>query len=98
MALLDLFEHLNSLVELFKYIRGTAIEGDFHEYQQRRIQIMRVQNGGISFDIPLSLKATNPFQTRCGTQANTFGQLNVRNSAILLQLIQNVAVNPVQIL
>ncbi|MNH23049.1 hypothetical protein D3C79_829310 [compost metagenome] len=98
MALLDLFEHLNSLVELFEHVGGATIEGNFHEHQQRRIQIMRVQNSGISFDIALTLEATNPFQTRCGTQANSFGQLNVRNPAILLQFIQNVAVNPVQIL
>ncbi len=98
MALLDLLEHLNSFVELFKHIGGTAVEGNFHKDQQRRIQIMRVQNRGIPFDIALSLKATNPFQTRCRTQANSFGQLNIRDPAILLQFIENVAVNPVQIL
>ncbi|CAH0306472.1 hypothetical protein SRABI106_03913 [Rahnella aquatilis] len=63
MTLLNIFEFLYCRIELFKHIRGAAIEGNLNKYQQRCVQIMRVEQCSITIDEALTFKTTNALQT-----------------------------------
>ena len=65
--------------------------------EQARIDLLRVQQCGVSKDEAVALEALHPLQAGRRCQVDLLGQLDVGNAAVLLQHLQDAPVDAVEV-
>lgn len=97
MALDDLVDLLRGLLEAGEVDLAVVLQRHLGENRQRRPELRHVDLGRIAGDVPRLLQLLHPHETGARRQMHELGELHIGDPPVLLQLVQDANVDPIEL-